>query len=161
MILLALKPPEVGVKSMRRIIIAIMAFSLVLAGFPLAEPLLAQGAQPAPSTSRLNSASSASASQGDPAAQAASSNPAPAAYQGESNPTVPRRGTRRRRSYERETRARRHTGISKSEKVFLASIVGTSMGIGALAGGPKGLVIGAIVGGWGAFAGHKLWHWIR
>jgi hypothetical protein len=45
--------------------------------------------------------------------------------------------------------------------VLLAGIAGTSMGIGALAGGAKGLAIGAIVGGWGASAGHRLWSWIR
>ena len=66
-----------------------------------------------------------------------------------------------RRSYERETRPRRRSGISKKEVVVLAGIAGTSMGIGALAGGAKGLAIGAIVGGWGAYAGHRLWRWIR
>lgn len=35
------------------------------------------------------------------------------------------------------------------------------MGIGALAGGPKGLAIGAIVGGWGAYGAHRLWRWIK
>ncbi len=67
----------------------------------------------------------------------------------------------RRRSYERETHTRRHSGISKEEKVFLVAVAGSSMGIGAIAGGGTGLAIGAIVGGWGAYAAHKMWHWIR
>ena len=67
----------------------------------------------------------------------------------------------RRRSYERETRRHRHSGISKKEVAFMAAIAGTSMGIGALAGGAKGLAIGAIVGGWGAYAGHRLWNRLR
>lgn len=66
-----------------------------------------------------------------------------------------------RRSYERETRGRRHHGISKKEWVFMGAVAGTSMGIGALAGGAHGLAIGAIVGGWGAYAAHRMWHWIR
>ena len=35
------------------------------------------------------------------------------------------------------------------------------MGIGGLAGGGIGLAVGAIVGGWGAYATHKLWHWLK
>ena len=66
-----------------------------------------------------------------------------------------------RRSYERETNPRRHSRISKKEVAFMAAIAGTSMGIGALAGGAHGLAIGAIVGGWGAFAGHWLWNRLR
>ena len=65
-----------------------------------------------------------------------------------------------RRSYARETHQRRRH-ISKGEIAFMAAIAGTSMGIGALAGGGRGLAIGAIVGGWGAYAGHRLWKWIR
>ncbi len=67
----------------------------------------------------------------------------------------------RRRSYEGETHRHRHSGISKKEVAFMAAIAGTSMGIGALAGGAKGLAIGAIVGGWGAYAGHRLWKRLR
>lgn len=67
----------------------------------------------------------------------------------------------RRRSYERETRTRRHRRVSKGEIVFMAAIAGTSMGIGALAGGAEGLAVGSIVGGWGAYAGHRLWKWIK
>lgn len=68
----------------------------------------------------------------------------------------------RSHSYRREVSPRRHhSSISKQEKVFLVGVVGTSMGIGALAGGPKGLAIGAIVGGWGAYAAHRFWHWLR
>ncbi len=43
----------------------------------------------------------------------------------------------------------------------MGAVAGTSMGIGALAAGAHGLAIGAIVGGWGAFAAHKLYHFVR
>ena len=66
-----------------------------------------------------------------------------------------------RRSYARETRRHHHHHITKGEIAFMAAIAGTSMGIGALAGGGRGLAIGAIVGGWGAYAGHRLWNRIR
>lgn len=66
-----------------------------------------------------------------------------------------------RRSYQRETQTRRRSHISKKEVAMMAAIAGTSMGIGALAGGAKGLAIGAIVGGWGAYAGHRLWRWLK
>jgi Flp pilus assembly protein TadB len=72
-----------------------------------------------------------------------------------------RQDAQRRRSYEREATSRRRSGISKKEVAFMAAIAGTSMGIGALAGGAQGLAIGAIVGGWGAYASHRLWRWIR
>lgn len=62
----------------------------------------------------------------------------------------------RQRSYQRETRGR-HTGISKKEWLFLGAVAGTSMGIGALAAGGKGVAIGALVGGWAAYGAHKLW----
>jgi len=68
-----------------------------------------------------------------------------------------RQRTAQRRSYERET-GRRHHSISKKEVIFLGAIVGTSMGIGAIAGGAHGLAIGTIVGGWAAFGGHYLWN---
>jgi hypothetical protein len=96
-------------------------------------------------------------------AQPAAAAPPPA----QNNATQPRQSFRpqsasQRRSYERETRGRRrHSGISKKEVAFMAAIAGTSMGIGALAAGAKGLAIGAIVGGWGAYAGHRMWNWIR
>jgi hypothetical protein len=64
-----------------------------------------------------------------------------------------------RPTYEREPH-RRHN-ISKQEVLFLGAIAGTSMGIGALAGGAKGLAIGSIVGGWGAYLGHRLWKRVR
>lgn len=54
---------------------------------------------------------------------------------------------------------RQHYGISQREAIFLVAIVGSCMGIGALAGGAKGLAIGALVGGWGAFVAHKLIKW--
>ncbi len=95
------------------------------------------------------------------AAQAAASNPqgSAAATQGEQpSQNQPRA---QRRSYEREVGRRHSSGISKKEKLFLVGVVGTSMGIGAIAGGPKGLAIGSIVGGWGAYAAHRLWKKIR
>lgn len=55
--------------------------------------------------------------------------------------------------------AGRHYGVSQREAIFLVAIVGSCMGIGALAGGAKGLAIGALVGGWGAFVAHKLIKW--
>ena len=67
-----------------------------------------------------------------------------------------------RRSYEREVHPRRrHSGISKKEWLFMGAVAGTSMGVGAIAAGAHGLAIGAIVGGWGAFAAHKLYHFVR
>lgn len=67
-----------------------------------------------------------------------------------------------RRSYEREVHPQRHRSrISKKEWLFMGAVAGTSMGIGALAAGAHGLAIGAIVGGWGAFAAHKLYHFVR
>ena len=41
---------------------------------------------------------------------------------------------------------------------MMAAVAGTSMGIGAIAGGGVGLAIGAIVGGWSAYAVHRLWN---
>jgi len=60
-------------------------------------------------------------------------------------------------SYVRQTHARRHSRITKKQIAVMAAVAGTSMGIGALAGGGKGLAIGAIVGGWGAYLGRHLW----
>jgi len=78
-------------------------------------------------------------------------------------PSQPTSGQSRasRRSYARESRSHHHHHITKGEIAFMAAIAGTSMGIGALAGGGRGLAIGAIVGGWGAYAGHRLWNRIR
>jgi hypothetical protein len=67
----------------------------------------------------------------------------------------------RPRPYRRETRRRRHSRISKEEVVVMTAVAGSSMGIGALAGGGIGLAVGAIVGGWGAYTTHKLWHWLK
>jgi hypothetical protein len=64
------------------------------------------------------------------------------------------------RSYARETH-RRHPGVSRNEAIFMGAVAGTSMGIGAIAGGGVGLAIGAIVGGWGAYASHRLWHYFN
>jgi hypothetical protein len=87
--------------------------------------------------------------------------PAAAQSSNESPQSVRPQPRARQRSYERETRGRRRSGVSKKEVLFLAGVAGTSMGIGALAGGAQGLAIGAIVGGWGAYAAHRLWRWIR
>lgn len=99
---------------------------------------------------------------------AANAQPAPPAPPPAQNTAAqPRESVRpqpasRQRSYERETRGRRrHGGISKKEVVFMAAIAGTSMGFGALTAGAKGVAIGVIVGGWGAYAGHRLWNWVR
>jgi hypothetical protein len=64
---------------------------------------------------------------------------------------------RERRSYERETQTRHHHRITRDEVIFLAAVAATPMGIGALAGGARGLAIGSIVGGWGAYGAHHLW----
>ena len=95
-------------------------------------------------------------------AQPAAPAPPPAQNTAQTGESVRPQPTSQRRSYERETRGRRrHSGISKKEVAFMAAIAGTSMGIGALAAGGEGLAIGAIVGGWGAYAGHRLWRWVR
>jgi hypothetical protein len=62
----------------------------------------------------------------------------------------------RNRLYDRNPRSR-PSGISKKEKIFLAAIVGTSLAIGAIAGGGEGVAIGALVGGWAAYAAHRFW----
>jgi hypothetical protein len=90
------------------------------------------------------------------------SNPPAAVPQGQQPTTVrPQSTTQQQRSYQREVRPRRRTHISKGEIVFMGAIAGTSMGIGAIAGGGVGLAIGAIAGGWGAYAGHRIWHWVK
>ena len=95
-------------------------------------------------------------------AQPAAPAPPPAQNTAQTRESVRPQPTSQRRSYERETRGRRrHSGISKKEVAFMAAIAGTSMGIGALAAGGEGLAIGAIVGGWGAYAGHRIWRWVR
>jgi hypothetical protein len=51
--------------------------------------------------------------------------------------------------------------MSRDEKILLVGIAGSSMGISAIAAGGVGLGIGAIVGGWGAYVGHHVYHWVR
>lgn len=121
-----------------------LAFVLTLS--MLAMPLFALGAVPA-----------------KPAAanQSASQSPAQAKGWTQVQSPAPQSDPVHNRSYERETRSRRHYGMSKKEKVFLVAVAGTSMSIGAIAGGAEGLAIGAIVGGWGAYAVHRLWNHIR
>jgi hypothetical protein len=94
-----------------------------------------------------------------PAAASSASAPQPSSQE-QSSSNTQSESKARKRSYERETRTH-HPGISKQEMAFMAAIAGTSMGIGALAGGGRGLAIGAIVGGWGAYAGHRLWKWMK
>jgi len=82
--------------------------------------------------------------------------------QGQTPQSVRPQSSKQRRSYEREVRPRhRSTRISKGEMAFMAGIAGTSMGIGAIAGGGVGLAIGAIVGGWGAYVGHRIWNYVK
>ena len=96
-----------------------------------------------------------------PRANQTASAPASAVQTPQQSESVRPNSRARQRSYEKETRTRRRSHISKNEKIFLVAVAGTSMGIGALAAGGTGLAIGAIVGGWGAYASHRLWHWIR
>jgi hypothetical protein len=130
---------------MRRVLSTVLLLCLVFPG-----AVLAQEANQAPQTKTS-----------DPGAYQAASAPASAANSPRQSDSVRPNSRAQRRSYERETRTRRHSGISKNEKIFMVAVAGTSMGIGALAGGGTGLAIGAIVGGWGAYASHRLWHWIR
>ena len=126
---------------MKRCLIAVLAVSLLLmpgSGWT-SGPGAQQDTSPPPATS-------------GPAQTAVQPYP-PEATSGQSRAS--------RRLYARETRRHHHHHITKGEIAFMAAIVGTSMGIGALAGGGRGLAIGAIVGGWGAYAGHRLWNWIR
>ena len=98
----------------------------------------------------------------DPPEPPAAAGSAQASAQAQTPQTVrPQPTAAQQRSYEREAHPRRRSGISKQEWLFLGAVAGTSMGIGALAGGAHGLAIGFIVGGWGAFAARKLWHKIR
>jgi len=98
-----------------------------------------------------------------PAAQSAASESAPSTgpsgpAQNETSSTAPQRSRAARRSYEREVHARHRHHISKAQVAMMAAVAGTSMGIGAIAGGGVGLAIGAIVGGWSAYAVHRLWN---
>ena len=96
----------------------------------------------------------------------AQNQPAAASSQQSSDPggqtpeTVRPQSRAQQRSYQREVKPR-HRSISKGEVAFMAGIAGTSMGIGAIAGGGVGLAIGAIVGGWGAYVGHRVWNWVK
>jgi hypothetical protein len=127
----------------KKILIAILTFGLVIPAFVIAQQRSTQAVNP--SNAPAVAQPSAPAGQ-DQTAQTERPQPQTSAQ---------------RRSYERETHTRRHHGISKKEWVFLGAVAGTSMGVGALAGGAHGLAIGAIVGGWGAYAAHRMWHWIR
>jgi hypothetical protein len=71
----------------------------------------------------------------------------------------PQPSTRQQRSYQRETR--NHSRISKKEWLFLGAVAGTSMSIGAIAAGGKGLAIGTLVGGWAAYGAHRVWRWLK
>jgi hypothetical protein len=127
----------------KRILIAVLTLGLVIPAFVIAKQ------RPADAVKNSNPPAAAQPS-------------APAAQPQEPQTEQPQPQTRaERRSYERETHPRRHHRISKKEWVFMGAVAGTSMGVGAIAGGAHGLAIGAIVGGWGAYAAHRMWHWIR
>ena len=79
--------------------------------------------------------------------------------QGHNRATVQHSQAVRRSNYQ-EAGTRRHH-ISRGEVFMMAAVAGTSMGIGAIAGGGTGLAIGALVGGWGAYAVHRLWRHIH
>ncbi len=66
----------------------------------------------------------------------------------------------RHRLNERDPRSR-GSAMSKKEKIFLVAVVGTSMAIGAIAGGGEGLAIGALAGGWAAYLAHRFWKDLR
>ena len=128
----------------RKFLVAILTAGLIMPGALLAQE---------------NNSKTAKLNPTDPPAAA---EPARPAAQTQTPQTVrPQPTEARQRSYEREVHSRRHRGISKKEWLFLGAVAGTSMGIGAIAAGAHGLAIGAIVGGWGAFAAHKFWHLIR
>lgn len=127
----------------RKLLTAILTLALAMPGMLIAQQAPANAVRPS-----------------DPSAAAARPSQ-PAAQSETPQATRPQPRRAERRSYEREVRSRRHRGLSKNEWVFLGAVAGTSMGIGALAGGAHGLAIGAIVGSWGAFAAHKLYHFIE
>ena len=101
------------------------------------------------------------APQQDRAASPTPSTSAQSSVQPQTPPPSYRSSRASRHSYAQETQQKRHHHITKGEIAFMAGIAGTSMGIGALAGGGTGLAIGSIVGGWGAYVGHRLWHKIK
>lgn len=126
-------------------------FIAVIIMFGLMSPaLMASGAAPA-KPAAANSA----------APQSPPPNPSQSKGWTQAQSSAPQQDPVNKKSYERETRTRRHDGMSKKQKVFLVAVVGTSMSIGAIAGGGEGLAIGAIVGGWSAYVVHRLWDHIH
>ncbi len=121
---------------MQKILAAVLALSLIAPELVLAQTKAVT--QPQPAQFSANAA-------------------APQAPSGEQAQTTRPRSKRSQRSYEREVK-RRHLGMTKQQWLFLGAVAGTSMGIGALAGGARGLAIGAIVGGWAAYGVHRIWH---
>ena len=105
--------------------------------------------------------STAAAQQQDTSVPSASSSSNQSSVQPQTSQPTYRQSRASRRSYARETRRNHRHHITKGEIAFMAGIAGTSMGIGALAGGARGLAIGSIVGGWGAYVGHRLWNKIK
>jgi hypothetical protein len=85
-------------------------------------------------------------------------NPPQAVNQGQ---PVPQRhyyqSSRERRSYERETRSRRHYRVTKGEVLTLATVAAMPMGIGAIAAGGRVLAIGAVIAGPSTVAAHYIW----
>ena len=123
---------------MQRPLTLVLGLALLAAALPVAEGYASAGTAPA------QPASPPAAAPQDQ--QPSSARPAPPPQQTYS---------------EREVHPRRHSHVTKKEIVFMGAIAGTSMGIGAIAGGGTGLAIGAIVGGWSAYAGHRLWRFFN
>jgi hypothetical protein len=121
----------------RKAMAAVLAAALLLPAVSLAQPQAGAG-----TPSNSTAAASPSSQRRKPA-------------------TVLRHSRVVRRSNYDEAGARRRHHISKGEVAMMAAVAGTSMGIGAIAGGGTGLAIGALVGGWGAYAVHRLWRHIH
>ena len=97
----------------------------------------------------------------NPPAAAVPASPPQNSGESQSPQSVRPQSTAPRRSYQSEDKPRRRRKISKGQVAFMAGIAGTSMAVGAIAGGPIGLAVGTIVGGWGAYAGYRIWNWVK
>jgi hypothetical protein len=126
---------------MQRVLTWILTLSLLVS-------VAALGATPA----GPDAGSSAAAASAPPQGSASSEQP---------KSERPQPSPRQQRSYQRETHNQDHGRISKKEWLFLGAVAGTSMSIGAIAAGGKGLAIGTLVGGWAAYGAHRVWRWLR
>jgi hypothetical protein len=97
----------------------------------------------------------------NPPAAAAPARPPQSSGESRNPQSTRPQSTAPRRSYHGEAKRRRRRRISKGDVAFMASIAGTSMAVGAIAGGPIGLAVGTIVGGWGAYVGYRIWNWVK